>query len=51
MDLPGWVPVASDLLVSGMMGRRGTLTTGSQVCNIVLVWQWQALALSIGTGI
>ena len=31
MDLPGWEPVASDLVVSGMMGRCGTLRIGSQV--------------------
>ena len=38
MDLPGWAPVASDLFVSGMMERHGTLRTGNQVCNIFLVW-------------
>ena len=36
MDLPGWAPVASDLFVSGMMGHRGTLRAGSQVCNILI---------------
>ena len=46
MDLPGWAPVASDLFASGMMGRRGTLRAGSQVCNIFLVWLIPTEAIS-----
>ena len=46
MDLPGWAPVASDLFVSGMMGRHGTLRTGSQVGNIFLVWPIPTEAVS-----